>query len=105
MTVLSSPGSIRSPEHCVPGAAATSRQCLRAPLQPLGRAPTRALDSDSGGQSAVIRDFQISAIHETPFLADPAPPPNRHRPPTATAFTGIPWSGRSRVALMNDGNS
>ena len=46
--------------------------------------PTRALESGSGRQFPIIGGFHISAeIPETPFLAETAPPPNPHSPPSA----------------------
>src|SRR6516162_1452329 len=61
-------GSIRLPEHPVPGVESISSQRLQAPAGHHGPVVNPAVEHGSGGQSAIISGFQLSAMRRKPPL-------------------------------------
>src|SRR5207245_4802603 len=76
-------GSIRSPEHSVPGVAIILPRCLRTLTRHHRPVPNQAIELRSSGLSAVISGAQLSAIVAKPSPTTAAPAPNPHRPPSA----------------------
>jgi hypothetical protein len=73
---LSSLGSIRSPEHLVPGAALVSSQQLQAPAGHLALVLNHTVKHRSSDHSPSIASFQLSAILRKPSPGKLAAAPN-----------------------------
>jgi hypothetical protein len=76
---LSSPGSIRSPEHLVPGAPPVSSERLQALAAHHGPSLNQVAEYASGGRSAIISGLQLPAILRKSSPAKATAAPNPHR--------------------------